>query len=169
MDVLADGKRFVMPHEMCVGTEWKGAQLAVAVFDDWDALQATVTEMEMDSATAAVLHARGKIPAKANALNLLKQTTDLHFERSRQHIACTAGRLATELAGRSAAGARSLADALHDWLGCNRARELESHLARGHLVLCVELRTADDFSIVCGRLVQASPHMVDLCKIGLHA
>jgi len=34
-----------------------------------------------------------------------------------------------------------LADALHDWLGSNPAKQLESHLERGHLVLCVELRT----------------------------
>jgi len=42
---------------------------------------------------------------------------------------------------------------------------LESHLERGHLVLCIELRTPEDFSVLCGRLVQASPHMVELCNI----
>jgi hypothetical protein len=31
--------------------------------------------------------------------------------------------------------------------------------------LCLQLRTPEDFSVVCGRLVQTSPHMVELCNI----
>jgi hypothetical protein len=91
--------------------------------------------------------------------------TELRFERSRQHIACTVGQLAEALSLRVARGSPTLADALEDWLGFNQARQLERHLERGHLALCVELRTSDDFSVICGKLVQASPHMVELCTI----
>jgi hypothetical protein len=142
-----------------------GARLAVAVFDDWDTLETVLVEMEADAAlrAAAVLHARGDIPANASAFNLLKRMTELHFERSRQHIACTVGPLAEELAAQVARGARSLADALHDWVGSDRAGQLQSHVERGRFLLCVELRTSEDFSVVCGRLVQASQHMVELC------
>jgi hypothetical protein len=142
-------------------------QLVVAVFDDWDALQAILVEIETDMAPrpAAVLHARSDIPVKASAFSSLRQMTELRFERSREQIACTAGWLAGELSARLAKGARSLADALHDWVGADRAGQLENHVARGRFLLCIELRTSEDFSMVCGRLVQASPHMVELCNI----
>jgi hypothetical protein len=147
------------------------AQFAVAVFDDWDTLHAVLLEAEGDAAVrpAAVLHARSDVPAEVSALRLLKQMTELRFERSRKHVACTVGRLADALSARLALGARTLADALDDWLGSSQAKQLESHLERGHLVLCVELRTSEDFSVVCGRLVQASPHMVELCNISMQS
>jgi len=139
----------------------------VAVFDDWDTLHSVLVDMESHSAVqpVALLHARMDVPAKVSASSLLKQMTELRFERSPQHIVCTVGQLAETLSARSAGGAQTLADALGDWLGSHQARQLESHLERGHLVLCVELRTADDFSVTCGRLVRASPHMVELCNI----
>jgi hypothetical protein len=95
---------------------------------------------------------------------MLKEMAQLHFG-PRQRIACTAGQLGRELSSRAAKGARNLAEALRDWLSAEQAGQLASHLERGHLVLCVELRTPDDFSVLCGRLVQASPHMVELCNI----
>ena len=144
-----------------------GAQFVVAVFDDWDTLHAILVEMESDAGVrpTALLHARRDVPPKISAFSLVKQMTELRFERSRQPIACTVGHLAEALSARLARGARTLADALHDWLGTHQAEQLESHLERGHLVLCVELRTSEDFSVVCGRLVQASPHMVELCNL----
>jgi hypothetical protein len=139
----------------------------VAVFDDWDMLHSVLLELESDKAAqpVALLHARRDVPPKVSASSFLKQKTELHFERSRQQIACTMGQLAEALATRLTGGAQTLVDALHDWLGSNQAKQLESHIERGHLVLCVELRTPDDFSVVCGRLVQASPHMVELCNV----
>jgi hypothetical protein len=144
-----------------------GSQFVVAVFDDWDALHAILLELESDKVAhpVALLHARRDVPPKVSASSLLEQMTELHFERSHQHIACTMGQLAEAIATQLTGGAQTLADALHDWLGSNQAKQLESHLERGHLVLCVELRTSDDFSVVCGRLVHASPHMVELCNI----
>jgi hypothetical protein len=124
-------------------------------------------EMESDNAVQplALLHARRDVPPKVSTLSVLKQMTELRVERSRQHFACTMGQLAEALSAWLARGARTLADNPHDWLGASQAKQIESHLERGHLVLCVELRTSDDFSIVCGRLVQASPHLVELCNI----
>jgi hypothetical protein len=152
-----------------LGSHTTGTQFVVAVFDDWETLHSVLMEMQSDAAVQAValLHARTDVPAKVSASSVLKQMTELRFERSRQHIACTVGELAEALSARLAAGAGTLADALGDWLGSQQARQLESHLERGHLVLCVELRTSDDFSLTCGRLVQASPHMVELCNINL--
>jgi hypothetical protein len=156
-----------MLGERTIGSQTSGSQFVVAVFDDWDTLHAVLLELKSDKAAqpVALLHARRNVPPSVSASSLLKQMTELHFERSRQHVACTTGQLADALATRLTGGARTLADALHDWLGSNQAKQLESHLERGHLVLCVELRTSDDFSVVCGRLVQASPHMVELCNI----
>jgi hypothetical protein len=46
-----------------------------------------------------------------------------------------------------------------------QARQLQSHIEKGHLVLLLEFQIVDDFSAVCARLVRASPHLVDLCRI----
>jgi hypothetical protein len=142
------------------------AQFAIAVFDDWDALHAALANVAAPLSSGAVLLARGDVPPHASASGLLKETIHLHFRQSRQHITCTMGRLANELSTKAARGARSIAEALHAWLGFDQAEQLESHIEKGRLVLWVEVRTSEDYSIVCGRLVQASPHMVGLCKIG---
>ena len=158
-----------MLGERLTGSQTYGSKLVVAVFDNWETLHAVLMEMESDNAVQpmALLHARRDVPPKVSTLSVLKQMTELRVERSRQHFACTMGQLAEALSARLARGARTLADALHDWLGASQAKQIESHLERGHLVLCVELRTSDDFSVVCGRLVQASPHLVELCNINL--
>jgi hypothetical protein len=95
---------------------------------------------------------------------LLKQMTELRFERSRLHIACTVGRLAEALSAHLARGARTLRTPWKTGWGPTRPNN-ESHLERGHLVLCVELRTSEDFSVGCGKLVQTSRHMVELCNV----
>jgi hypothetical protein len=143
-----------------------GTRLVLAVFDDWSALRSILIATHSDTAMrpAAVLHARNDVPPGMATLHPLKEMIQLHFERSRKQIACTAGELANALSGRLARGARSLADALDDWLGSNQAKQLERHLERGRLLLCVELRTPEDCSVVCGQLVQASPHVVELCN-----
>jgi hypothetical protein len=148
-----------------------GAQFVVAVFDDWDALHAVLVGLEEDAPmlTGAVLHARKHVPPMASRLSLLKDMAHLHFSQPRQDIACTVGQLAHELSARSARGARSLTDALHGWLSSDQAGQLQDHIGKGHLVLCLELRTPEDFSEVCGRLVQTSPHMVGLCNIKFEA
>jgi hypothetical protein len=62
-------------------------------------------------------------------------------------------------------GAVSLANALRVWLSSEQARELASHVDKGHVVLWLELRTSEEFGDLCGRLVQASLHLIELCNI----
>jgi hypothetical protein len=156
-----------MQGQGAAGSQASSAQFVVAVFDDWNTLHTVLVEMESESAPrpAALLHSRGDVPPDLLALSLLRQMTQLRFERSGRHVACTVGQLAEALSSRVAKGARTFAEALRDWLGSTQAKQLETHLERGHLVLCVELRTSEDFAIVCGRLVQASPHMVEVCNV----
>ena len=155
-----------MPRSWNFVPKRNAVQCVLAVFDDWEALQAVLVDMEADATMrlGAVLHAREEVPPCAATLSMLKEMAQLHFG-PRQRIACTVGQLARELSSREARGARNLAEALHGWLSAEQAGQLESHLERGHLVLCVELRTPEDFSVLCGRLVHASPHMVELCNI----
>ena len=150
-----------------IGPTENRAQFVIAVFDDWDALQGVLVGMEghVPMRGGAVLHARKDIPPLASAFRLLKEMTDLHFARSPHHVTCTMGQLAYELSGKLARGAQSVAEALHSWLGSDQAGQLENHIEMGRLVLWVELETSEDYSVLCGRLVQASPHMVGLCKI----
>jgi hypothetical protein len=146
-------------------------QFVIAVFDDWEALHGALISVATHAPlrAGAVLHARNDVPPQVSALALLKEMTHLHFAQSSQHITCSMGQLANELSTKLAKGARSIADALHGWLGSDQAEQLESHIENGRLVLWVEVRTSEDYSVVCGRLVQASPHMVGVCKIGFEA
>jgi hypothetical protein len=155
-----------MPRSWSFVPERNAVQFVLAIFDDWEALCAVLVDMDADATMrlGAVLHAREDVPPRTATLRLLKEMAQLHFG-PRQNVACTVGQLARELSSRVAKGARNLAEALHGWLSAEQARQLESHLERGHLVLCVQLRTPEEFSVLCGRLVQASPHMVELCNI----
>ena len=148
-----------------------GGQFVIAVFDDWDALQTVLEDMAGHGLSRAdtVLHARKDNPPQAVSSGLLKEIIELHFERSTPSIHCTRGEVADELAARLARGARSLADALHSWLSPDQAWELQSHIEKGRLVLWLRLPTSEEFGAVCGRLVQASPHMVGLCNIKFKA
>jgi len=146
-----------------------GAQYVIAVFDDWDALQAVLDDMsagEFDR-FGTLLHARKEDPPPAMRRGLLKEITELQFVASRQRISCTKGEVAAELAARLAHGARSLGDALHSWLSADQAWQLQSHIEKGRLIVWLHLPTSEEFGIVCGRLVQASPHVVGLCNINL--
>jgi hypothetical protein len=152
-----------------------GTQLVIAVFDDWNALHNVLVGMEANASVRAgtVLHARRDAPARAAQLGLLsellKEMTELHFAQSHQRIACTVGPIAQRLSARLVGGARSIKEAVHGYLSPDQAWQLESHLVKGRLALCVELRSSDDYAVVCGRLVQASPHMVGLCSIKFEA
>jgi hypothetical protein len=148
-----------------------GAQFVIAVFDDWDALQGVLEDVsarEFDR-FGTLLHAREDNPPLAVRSGLLKEITELQFAASKQRIYCTRGEVAEKLAARLAHGARSLADAFHSWLSTDQAWQLQSHIEKGRLVLWLQLPTSEDFGAVCGRLVQASPHMVGLCNIDFKA
>jgi hypothetical protein len=158
-------------HERAQNVAKDGAQFVIAVFDDWDTLHAIVEETTASAPrrSGAVLHARKDAPPKALRSHLLQEMAQLRFARSHLRIACTAGQLADELSARLLRGARNLAEALQGWVSTEQADELEGHLERGRLVLCIELDTPEDFSEVCGRLVNSSPHMVGLCTINFDA
>ena len=47
----------------------------------------------------------------------------------------------------------------------DHADELQRHIEKGRLVLWFELAKAQDLGVVCGRLIQTSPHVVGLCNI----
>jgi hypothetical protein len=144
-----------------------GAQFVIAVFDEWEALQAVLEDMSLREFDrfGTLLYARNDDPPPVVLSRLLKEITKLQYEGSKHHICCTRGGVATELAARLAHGARSLADALRSWLSTDQARQLQSHIEKGHLVLWLRLPTSEEFGRVCGRLVQATPHMVGLCNI----
>jgi|SoiMethySBSTD1v2_1073268.scaffolds.fasta_scaffold988987_2 hypothetical protein len=148
------------------GAKRTGPEFVVAVYDNWDALHAALIGLDTDTLHAgAVLHARKDVPPAPLNSGLLKEMTYLHFSRSRQDVACTVGPLEQELSARLAGGVRSLTDALHGWFSRDQAEQLEDHIGKGRLVLCLRLGTPEGFSVVCGRLVQTSPHIVELCNI----
>ena len=148
-----------------------GAQFVIAAFDDWNALRAVLEGMALQhpSRSDTVLHARKDNPPPAVSSDLLKEVTQLHFTRPKQCITCSSGEVAEELAARLARGAHSLADALRSWLSADQAWQLQNHVEKGRLVLWLQLPTPEEFGAVCGRLVQASPHMVGLCNINFEA
>lgn len=148
------------------------SQFLIAVFDDPVSLARVLGELgaEVADHAAVLLHKSRDEPCGDAATSvLLRQMTEVSFTASRERIRCTTGRLASALAARSARGAHSLAEALRAWLTPEQARELEQHVASGRLVLWLPPATPEDFETLCGRLVQASPHVVGLCTIDLGA
>lgn len=143
-------------------------QFLIAVFDDWDALARVLGEIGGGTTDRAValLHKRRDGPP-GDRPSLLQDMIDLHFAASMESVRCTSGKLGAELVARAEAGASSLAEALGTWLTSEQARNVERHVACGRLVLWLRPATAEDFDTLCGRLVQASPHLVGLCTIDL--
>jgi hypothetical protein len=70
---------------------------------------------------SAILFAYGARPPPAPHSPLLNEAVELHFMASRQRIFCTKGDVAEGLAARLAQGARSLAEALRNWLLTDQA------------------------------------------------
>ena len=96
---------------------------------------------------------------------LVQNMAELRFAGFRESMRCTAGRLAEALAKRSAGGVDDLAGALRGWMSSEQAREVQWHVEKGRIVLWLEPPTSEDVDTACARLVQASPHLVELCNI----
>jgi hypothetical protein len=143
----------------------KRSRFLIAVFDDRDSLARVLDELgaEVAARAAVLLHER----AGETASGILHPMTEVRFAASLRYVHCTTGGLASALAARAAGGATSLAEALHDWLTPEQARDLERHVASGRLLLWLPPATEDDFETLCARLVQASPHLVAICTIDL--
>ena len=92
----------------------KRSQFVIAVFDDWDAVESLLASLGSDKIGrfGALLHTRTDEPPMQAVSWLVQDMTELHFAASRSRVRCTAGRLAAQLAMRSAGGARDLAHAL---------------------------------------------------------
>jgi hypothetical protein len=142
------------------------AQYVFAVFDNWETLQTVTEELaaRAPNSSPAVLARRDSLPI-AVSCEPLKSAVDLHFAQSHHRISCTSGRIAERLSKNSASGIRSLSDALHSWLSSDQSWQLQRHVEEGHLVLWMQPTTAEEFDAVCGRLVQASPHIVGICNM----
>jgi hypothetical protein len=142
----------------------KPSQFVIAVFDDWDAVQRLVASLGSDKIGrfGAVLHTRTHEPTMQAVSWLVQDMTELRFTASRSRVRCTAGRLAAELAMRSAGGARDLSHALRGWVSAEQAKELQWHVESGRVVLWLQPSRPEDFETVCAQMVQASPHLVEL-------
>jgi hypothetical protein len=57
------------------------------------------------------------------------------------------------------------AGALRGWMSSEQAREVQWHVEKGRIVLWLEPPTSEDVDTACARLVQASPHLVELCNV----
>jgi hypothetical protein len=144
----------------------KGSQFVIALFDDWDAVDSALADLGTDriGRFGALLHMRNDEPPTLTVSWLVQNMTELHFAASRRRVRCTAGRLAAQLATRSAGGAHNLAHALRGWVSAEQAKELQWHIESGRLALWLQ-PSGPDLEIVCARMVQASPHLVELCNV----
>ena len=148
----------------------KRSHFVIAVFDDWAALESLLANLGSDKIGpfGALLHTREDGPTVLATSWLLQDMTELHFAASRTRVRCTTGTLAAQLATRSVAGAHDLAHALRAWVSPEQAKELQWHIESGRLVLWLQPSTPEDFETVCAQMVQASPHLVELCDVGLN-
>jgi hypothetical protein len=152
------------------------SRFVIAVFDEWDALLAAVEDLSVQGIAprGAVLFARDDRPDGAQSSLqgsmgpisiFLAETIELPFLSAKRRVHCTAGALAHELADRAARGASRLAGALRAWVSREHADALQRHVEKGRLVLWFELVQPQDLGIVCGRLIQTSPHVVGMCSL----
>ncbi len=153
------------------------SRFVIAVFDEWANLHAALEDLGVHGIAprGAVLFARddgpdGALSSATGPISFfLAETTQLPFLSAKLQVRCTAGALAHELAARSQRGIRGLAGALRDWVSREHADALQGHIDKGRLVLWFELAQPQDLDIVCGRLVQTSPHVVGMCSMASRA
>jgi hypothetical protein len=128
-----------------------GAQFVIAVFDDWEALQAVLDEMGAPELhrLGAVLHAREDNPPPALNSGLLREMIDLPFEPSAPGMRCTRGEFAEELAARLAGGARSLARGTPELAQCRSGLAIAKPYRKRTFGLVAPAR---NFRRVCRRL-----------------
>lgn len=150
-------------------TAMKRSRYLIAMFDDWDALGGVLADLgaERIGSSSALLHTREDEPPLLTASWLVQDMTELPFAAYSHRVRCTTGRLAAQLAARSTRGGHNLADALLGWVSSQQAGELQWHIEKGRLVLWLQPSAPEDFETVCARLVQASPHLVELCDMNL--
>jgi hypothetical protein len=148
----------------------KRNQFVIAVFDDWGTLESALASLgtERIGRSGALLYTRDDQPPMPVASWLVQDITELHFAARVERVRCTTGKLAAELATRSAAGARDLARALRGWVSSDQAKELQWHIESGRLVLWLQPSTLEDVETVCAQMVRASQHLVGLCDVDLN-
>jgi hypothetical protein len=147
----------------------KQNQLLIAVFDEWEAVESVLADLgtERIGRSGALLHRRKGEPSTLTPSWLVHDMAELRFAARSERVRCTAGRLADELARRSAGGEHDLASALRGWMSSEQAREVQWHVAKGRIVLWLEPPTSEDVETACAQLVRASPHLVELCEADL--
>jgi hypothetical protein len=157
-----------------VGLSAKGmrdcsAGLVVAAFDRWEDLRSALELIESSAGCCfrAVLHARQDAADNCWLFEVVDEVAAVDSMRQRSCKTRERGPLANALSARFASGARTLTEALQEWMSADQAAHLEKHVDRGRLLLWVQPVGSEQFGCVCGRLVQASTHVVDVCEFAL--
>jgi hypothetical protein len=112
-----------------------------------------------------VLHARKDFPEDLGLREAVNEIAELEYNASGQRIAAVEGALTSALVAAFSHGAPDVAGALRQWMSADQARQLESHLAHGRVLLWVQPVGSEEFSCVCGHLVRISPHVVEVCDV----
>jgi hypothetical protein len=148
----------VRPHDY-------SAQLIIAAFDRWQDLSSALEPIGAKEGCCfrAVLHARKDLPEDLGLREAVNEIAELGCNASGQPIATGEGALTSALAAAFSQGARDVAGALRQWMSRDQARQLESHLAHGRVLLWVQPLGSEEFSCVCGHLARTSPHVVEVC------
>jgi len=108
--------------------------------------------------------ARKDLPADLGLREAVNEIAELGCNASGQPIATGEGALTSALAAAFSQGARDVAGALRQWMSRDQARQLESHLAHGRVLLWVQPVGSEEFSCVC-HLVRTSPYVVEVCDV----
>ena len=133
------------------------AQLIIAAFDTWHDLRSALEPIRTGERCCfrAVLHARKDRPKDQALLDAVIEIAELECTASKQRIAAGQGVLTSALATAFSRGARNVAGVLRRWMSLEQARQLESHLAHGRILLWIQPLDSEQFSCVCGHLVRS--------------
>jgi hypothetical protein len=144
------------------------SHLAIAMFDDWPALQAVIDDLcgFCGSCPSAIVLSRD-LPDMPENLNLPGDITRMRFA-SGLYATGSRGRISDELAKRLSQRPHTFAHTLRDWLPLDQSWKLENHIEQGQLILLLELREQDDQETLCAILVRNSPHIIRLIEFNVH-
>jgi hypothetical protein len=80
-----------MQEKRTIDPKEEVAQFVIAVFDDWDALQAALQSIAPSNLVGTVLHGRKDNGPATTGLGQPDDVVELHFAHSKRRVCCTRG------------------------------------------------------------------------------
>jgi hypothetical protein len=141
----------------------QGCGAIVVAFDAWRDLRSALETLTAEvGCFKAVLHG-GKAATDPAVVEAVDEVTQFECSWPRRNKRSKGGP-ARPSSAVFAGGDSASAAALRKWLSGAQALHLRDHIEKGRLLLWIQPRTAEQFCLLCARMVRSSPHVVEICN-----